>query len=146
METPTPSTSSARRTAVLLVAVAFVAGALIGVAGDRVMLIHQRDFFQRRGVQFMERRIVDHLGRELQLTPPQRAQVEQILQRHHQRMRQISDGIRPQMGQEIDAANREIVSILTPEQRKKFESMRMRIGPHHGRRDHAEGPPPPPGF
>ena len=41
METPTPSPASTRRTAVLLVAVAFVAGALIGFAGGRVYSIYR---------------------------------------------------------------------------------------------------------
>ena len=143
METPTPSPSSTRRTAILLVAVAFVAGALIGFAGGRVYSIY-RGFSHNRGPEFMKTRILHHLDHELNLTQPQRDQIGAIMDRHHKRMQQISEGVRPQMRQEIESANREIEAVLTPEQRTKYEQMRMRMErfiPGHGRRH--EGPPPP---
>jgi Spy/CpxP family protein refolding chaperone len=148
METSTPSTSNARRNAILLVAVAFVAGALIGFAGGRVYSIFHGPL-RGRGPEFMRGRIVSHLDHELNLTSQQHDQIAQIMDRHHKRMMEISGGIQPHMRQEIDAANREIEAVLTPEQRKKFETMRMRMqrfAPHRirGRED---GPlPPPPGF
>ena len=148
METSTPSTSSARRNAILLVAVAFVAGALIGFAGGRVYSIFHGPM-RGRGPEFMRGRIVSHLHRELNLTSQQHDQIAQIMDRHHKRMQEISGGIQPQMRQEIDAANREIEALLTPEQRKKFQTMRMRMdrfAPHRSRRGEGGPPPPPPGF
>src|SRR5262249_18041771 len=145
METPTPSPGSTRRTAILLVAVAFVAGALIGFAGGRVYSIY-RLFDRGRGPEFMRERILRHLDRSLNLTPQQRAQIGAIMDRHHKRMQQLTEGIRPQMRQEIDGANREIEAVLTPEQRAKYEEMRMRMErfiPGHGR--HRDDQPPPPG-
>ncbi len=127
METPTPSpASSTRRTAVLLVAVAFVAGALIGFAGGRVYSIYR---LMHRGprTEFQRDRILNHLNRELNLTPQQHDQIAAIMERHHKRMQEISEGVRPQMHQEIEGANREIEAVLTPEQRKKYEDMRMRM-------------------
>src|SRR5436190_21468546 len=149
METPTPSPASTRRTAILLVAVAFVAGALIGFAGGRVYSIYRllhhsprRDFRDH---------ILAHLDHELSLTPQQRDQIGSIMDRHHKRMQEITEGIRPLMHQELDNANHEIEAVLTPEQRKKYDAMRMRLErfiPGHGRRH--EGPPPggppPPGI
>jgi Spy/CpxP family protein refolding chaperone len=143
METPTPSpTSSTRRTAILLVAVAFVAGALIGFAGGRVYSIYR--LFNRRGPELFMHGILGHLDRELKLTPQQHDQIAAIMDRHHKRMQALADGIRPQMHQELDAANKEIGAVLTPEQRKKFDEMQMRMQrfrPGRGRRH--EGPPPP---
>ncbi len=127
METPTPSTSSsARTTAILLVAIAFVAGALIGFAGGRVYSIYHGPF-RGHGADFIRDRMLKHLDRELDLTPQQHAQVAQIMDRHHKRMDEIAAGIRPQMRQEIDAAGREIEAILTPEQKQKYQSMRLRM-------------------
>ena len=143
METPTPSPVSTRRTAVLLVAVAFVAGALIGFAGGRVYSIYRLLHHGPRG-DFVRDRILQHLDHELSLTPQQHDQIGSIMDRHHKRMQEITEGIRPQMHQELDNANREIEAVLTPEQRKKYDAMRMhmeRFIPGHGRR--REGPPPP---
>ena len=145
METPTPSPASTRRTAILLVAVAFVAGALIGFAGGRVYSIYHIFDRGRGGPELMRQRIIGHLDRELNLTPPQHEQIGAILNRHHKRMMELTEGIHPQIRQEIETANREIEAVLTPEQRTKYEKMRMRMErfiPGHGRRH--GGPPPPP--
>jgi Spy/CpxP family protein refolding chaperone len=138
METPSPSPISTRRTAVLLVAVAFVAGALIGFAGGRVYSIYH--IFNRRP-ESIERGILRHLDRELKLTPQQHDQIAAIIDRHHKRMVEITDGVRPQMRQELDSANREIDVLLTPEQRTKFNEMHMRM--QRFRRSHHDGTPPP---
>ena len=147
METPTPSpTSSTRRTAILLVAVAFVAGALIGFAGGRVYSIYR--LFNRRGSESVTRGILRHLDRELKLTPPQHDRVSVILEQHHKRMQALADTVRPQMHQELEAANKEIDAVLTPEQRKKFDEMHMRMQrflPGHGRHHEEQPPAPPPG-
>ena len=151
METSTPSASRTRWIAILIVAVAFAAGAAIGFAGGRAYSLFHGPFPHRP--DFMRGRLIEHLDNALDLTPQQREQVEQIMARHHERMRAISDGVRPQMRQEIDTANREIESVLTPQQREKFQKMRLRFGPRPGRRHdgppppHDGGmPPPPPGF
>lgn len=149
METSTPSAGNTRRTAILIVAVAFVAGALIGFAGGRVWSLLRGPLPHRP--DFIRGRIVEHLDEVLGLTPQQREQVETIMERHHERMRAISDGVRPQMRQEIDAANREVDAILTPEQRAKFQKMRMRMrfhGPHDALPHEMPPPggPPPHGF
>ena len=126
METPTPSpTSSTRRTAILLVAVAFVAGALIGFAGGRVYSIYR--ILGRHGSESVTHGILRHLDRELKLTPQQHDQVSAILEQHHKRIESIMETVRPQMHQDLDAANKEISAVLTPEQRVKFEQMQLRM-------------------
>lgn len=71
----------------------------------------------------LARAIVRHLDRRLELSDAQRAQIEAILARSHDRMRA-----------QIDATNAEIERVLTPEQRAKFRKMRMRLHGPHGRR------------
>jgi Spy/CpxP family protein refolding chaperone len=120
---------------VVVVIVAFIAGLIVGVVGGHLLFMHHLLF--PKG--FVARRIVDRLDHELHLTPQQKAQVQQIIDRHHVRIEALMRGVRPQIRQEIDASNAEIEKILTPDQRAKFSRMRMRMpGGRH------EMPPPPP--
>src|SRR5947209_18341477 len=105
METPTPSPGNTRRNAILLVAVAFVAGALIGFAGGRVYSVYR--LFNRHGPEFVTRGIMRHLDHELNLTPQQHDRIAAIVEQHHKRMQSIADAVRPQMHQELDTANKE---------------------------------------
>ncbi len=119
----------------VVVIIAFVAGILVGVVGDHLLFIHH--LFPRGG--FVAGRIADRLDRELHLTPQQKTQVQQILDRHRTRIDAIMSSARPQVRQEIDATNAEIEKILTPEQRAQFAKMPMRMPGHRG----MSGPPPP---
>ena len=118
----------------VVVIIAFVTGILVGVVGDHLLFIHH--VFPRG---FVAGRIADRLDRELHLSPQQKTQVQQILDRHHTRIDAIMSGVRPQVRQEIDSTNAEIEKILTPEQRAQFAKMRMRMPGHRG----MGGPPPP---
>ncbi|HEX7678182.1 MAG TPA: hypothetical protein VF713_08670 [Thermoanaerobaculia bacterium] len=114
--------------AVVVVVVAFIAGILVGVAGDHLYLIHNGRLFPRRAARFAADRMADNLGRELQLSPQQKAQVQQIIEKHRAKIDAVMSNVRPQVRQEIDATNKEIETILTAEQRTKFEALRMRLG------------------
>ncbi len=138
-ETPSVSPSSTRATAVLVVIAAFVGGLFVGIAGDRFYLLrHGRLFPSRHASEFATRHIVDRLDRELHLNPQQKAQVQQIIDRHRTRIDSVMSGFRAQVHQDLDAANGEIEKILTPEQRERFKTIRIRMhGPRRGMR-----PPP----
>jgi Spy/CpxP family protein refolding chaperone len=141
-EIPTASPSSTRTTAVVVVIVAFIAGLFAGAAGDRFYLFRTHRLFPgRHMMDFAAHRIVDRLDRELHLTPQQKTQVQQIIDRHRVRIDAVMSGVRPQVRQELDATNAEIEKILTPDQRTQFGKMRMRMP---GRRGMGPPPPPPP--
>ena len=125
-----PGSPPPRRTttiAVLLVSIAFAAGLLIGVAGDRVYLIHGHQLLPGRAFEFASRHLVDRMDHELDLTPQQREQVQGIVDRHHARIKAIWSAVRPQARVEIDQANQEIARILTPDQRVRYEKLRMEM-------------------
>ncbi|MEO6259621.1 MAG: hypothetical protein ABIP63_04695 [Thermoanaerobaculia bacterium] len=132
METSTASPSKARATALVVVVVAFVAGLLVGVAGDHAYLLHRRQLSPRRGMEGMTERLLDRLDHELALTPQQRDQVHRIVETHHRKIEALTGGVRPQIRQELEQANREIEAVLNPEQRVKYKAIRMKIhgGPH----------------
>lgn len=137
METSTASPNRARVTAIVVVIVAFIAGLLVGVAGDHVYLIHNRQLNSRRAMGNMAKHLLDRLDRDLSLTPQQHEQVRRIIDAHHQKIESIAAATRPQIGQELSQASREIEAVLTPEQRRKFATVRMRV--HGGPRFHLPG-------
>lgn len=128
-----PSRGSAKTIAIVTVVVAFIAGLLIGVVGDRIYVVRHRDRIGMRGARFMTQRIVARLNSELHLTPQQREEVTRILDARRDRIAAINAAARPQIRREIEDANAEIEKLLTPEQRTAFEKMKIRMLP---RRDH----------
>ncbi len=131
--------TSPRAVAALLIVAALIAGIVVGVAGDRAYLLYTRRMAPHPP-RFLSDRLVEHLDHELQFTPQQRDAVKQIIEHHRQRIQAISDGIRPQMRQELDATNAEIEKVLNPDQQKKFRELSSRMHRHRGMRP---APPPP---
>jgi len=130
--------SNTRTAAVVVVIVAFVAGILVGVAGDHLYLIHNGRLFPRRASHFAADRMAEHLGRELQLSPQQKTQVQQIIEKHRAKIDATMSSVRPQVRAELDATNAEIEKILTPDQKTKFANLRMRVAAR--RRDRGTHP------
>ena len=118
--------SSARTIAVVTVVATLIVGFLIGVVADRFWL-SRHPIRGARTQHFVTERIVKRLDGELHFTDQQRAQVTQIIQARQQRISALLGGVRPQIRAQIDQANTEIAKILTPEQRTKFEQMKMRV-------------------
>jgi len=113
--------------AVVVVVVAFIAGVLVGVAGDHLYLIRSGRLSPRHSSRFAADRMAERLATQLQLTPQQKTQVQQIIERHRAKIDATMASVRPQVRAELDATNAEIDSILTPEQRTKFADLRMRM-------------------
>ena len=119
--------SNTRTAAVAVVVVAFLAGILVGVAGDHLYLIRSGRLSPRHG-RFAADRMTDRLTHELDLSPQQKTQVQQIIERHRAKIDATMANVRPQVRQEVEATNAEIETVLTPEQKTKFADLRMRIG------------------
>jgi hypothetical protein len=114
--------------AVLVLLLTFGAGFIGGAAVHHLLIAHRENL---RPVAM--RAMLNHLDRRLDLTDAQRKQVEEILRRRHERINEMWAGVRPRVRAEVEATNAEIARVLTPEQRAKFEKMRMRLGGMHGR-------------
>ena len=126
---------SATRTtllAVTVIALTFVAGVVVGIFADHVMIVRRGGRLDHLpfAAQMMSRRLDHHLD----LTDAQEKQIEQILTRRRVEMDAIVSGMKPRVDATIDRTNAEIEQVLTPEQRAKFEKLKMRLhGPmHHG--------------
>jgi Spy/CpxP family protein refolding chaperone len=120
--------TSTKLVATIVVLIAFLGGLAVGVIGDRIWLLHRP-----RVAHAITERILGRLDHDLDLTPQQHQQVKKILEAHAARMQQISEGVRPQIRQEIDQNNAEIARVLTPDQRAKFEQLKMQFLPRHMR-------------
>jgi Spy/CpxP family protein refolding chaperone len=110
--------------AIVVVLLTFTAGVMVGVFASHMMILHGG----HGASLFPTTAMVNRLDRRLDLTDAQRAQVEQIIRRHHARIDGMWDDLRPRMHAEIDQANAEIAHILTPEQRAKFERLKFHVG------------------
>lgn len=106
--------------ATLALVVTFAAGVVIGVVADRWMLHRGRPHQPPR---FVSHALLHRLDRHLDLNEQQEAEIRRILERRHERMRTA-------MGAEIAQVNAEIERTLTPEQRVKFQELRLKLGRH----------------
>lgn len=121
------STAKTTIVAILVVVVTFTAGVAVGVFGAHIVHIRR----EHMSPVFPTRMMVNRLDRRLDLTDQQREQIEKIIRRHH-------SAIVGRVHAEIDQANTEITRILNPEQRKKFERIKLQLGGRHGRRGDKE--------
>src|ERR1044072_1973499 len=128
-----PRGTKTKIVATIVVLIAFLGGFVSGVIGDRIWLLHRPPGARQHMAQLITERILHKLDSELDLSPQQHEQVKKILEAHSARMQQISDGVRPQIRQEIDQNNAEIARVLTPEQRAKFDKLKMQFLPRHMR-------------
>lgn len=111
--------------AALVLLLTFGAGFIGGAAAHHLLIAH------RETMRPVETRAMLHrLDRRLDLTDAQRTQVEEILTRRQARIHSIWTGVRPRVRAELEATNEEIARVLTPDQRTKFEKMRMHLGRH----------------
>ena len=136
---PVRRSVSTKVIAAAVVLAAFVTGVLAGIVGDRLWMM-------RHGPPQMSTKfILNRLDHQLDLTDQQRTQIAAILERRHAQIRVILERTHPLVREEVEATNREIEALLTPEQRAKFEKLKMRflmrrVGPpmHHERRERTE--------
>ena len=129
---PSPAPRSPTKTVVIAAAalvVTFIAGFLVGAVADR--FLHRG----RRVPPAAPHVMINRLDRHLDLSDQQRSEIQTILERRHEKIEKVWAGIQPTVRSEIDQANAEIERLLTPEQRQKFQRLRMRLGP----RMHREG-------
>ncbi len=114
--------------AMLLLVLTFSAGFAAGVFTGHMHAL--RIFRPERLPQFATRAIVGRLDHHLDLTDAQQKRITEIINRHHRAISKIRGSVQPRIGAELEQANREITAVLTPEQRKKYDEIKMRLGPH----------------
>jgi hypothetical protein len=127
--------------AAAIIVMSLLTGVIVGVAVDRRMLLHRPDgpFFLARG-GYSGRHVTmapERLKAELGLSPAQTASVDSIMRHRMGQRDSVMAHTWPVMRQLLDSTRADIESVLTPDQRAKFEQLRMHEPP---------GPPGPPGI
>jgi hypothetical protein len=113
---------------ILLLALVFFAGAVVGVVGTRAVVRRavSRAFLHPEEVQmFMER----NLTRRLRLDNDQQAKLHQILSDTHGQLKDLRQQYRPQLVEIFSNANEQINLMLTPEQQARFERLKSENRP-----------------
>jgi Spy/CpxP family protein refolding chaperone len=123
--------------AILVVVIAVLAGALAGVALDRLILLphaHRDGWHGHAGLRGgmggrpRDREFRHRFARELGLSAEQQIRIDSIMDRQGRELRAIRTQVQPQLDSIVTGTRRALDSVLTPEQRKKAEEMRRRRG------------------
>ena len=129
---------------------AAMAGALVGAAADRALMMRGAEWtrggpfrgFPPGGMPFggmspggmppggmpapaMRRQFVQRLTDDLALTDMQRQQVEVLMERQLPRMKAMADSMQELVERSLREPRDEMLRILTPEQQRKFAALRL---------------------
>jgi hypothetical protein len=113
---------------ILLLALVFSAGVVIGVVTTRAVVRHvvrEAILNPDRTQTFMER----NLKRRLRLDNGQQVKLHQILSDAHGQLRDLRQEYRPQLVEVFSNANGQIIAMLTPEQQARFERLKLENRP-----------------
>jgi len=141
------------------IVMSLLTGVVVGVSIDRRVLLPHR-WFAGRSVIFADRfgghpiMLPERLKDELGLSPAQTAAVDSIMRHRMSQRDSLMTRTWPVMRQLLDSTRNDIERVLTPEQRTKFDQLRlrdhggpprmlMRSGGPIGVGPGPEGPPPP---
>jgi Spy/CpxP family protein refolding chaperone len=108
---------------ILLLALVFFAGAVVGVVGARAVMrrvVQQAVAHPERIQAVIER----SLTRKLRLDNSQQAKLHDILSDTHGRLKDLRREYGPQFVLIISNANGQITAILTPEQQARYEKLK----------------------
>ncbi len=119
-----------RLLAVLALLLAAVGGVAAGVALDQSMSQSRHLGFLARGTAFRpppnrhpRSELLDRLDASLDLTGDQRVRVDSVLARREAEMRALRNQVRPRFDSIAGRTRTDLLQILTPEQRARFEEL-----------------------
>jgi hypothetical protein len=113
---------------ILLLALVFIAGAVVGVVATRSVVRHvvrEAILHPEKTQAVMER----NLSRRLRLDNGEQVKLHQILSDAHGRLKDLRQQYRPQLVEIFSNANGQIIAMLTPEQQARFEKLKLENHP-----------------
>jgi len=116
-----------------MLALVFVAGAAVGITGDRLELIPRADATEANESSAASRgknqTIIEQFAGELGLSSEQRSQIDTLLDYFGESLKALREGVRPQYLALMDSVRTEIEAVLDEEQRAQY---RARIEERYG--------------
>jgi Spy/CpxP family protein refolding chaperone len=113
---------------ILLLALVFFAGVVIGVVATRSVVRHvvrEAILHPEKAQAVIER----SLTRKLRLDNGQQVKLHQILSDAHGQLKDLRQQYRPQLVEIFSNANGQIIALLTPEQQARFEKLKLENHP-----------------
>jgi hypothetical protein len=113
---------------ILLLALMFLAGVVIGVVATRSVVRHvvrEAILHPEKAQAVMER----NFTRRLRLDDGQQVKLHQILSDAHGQLKDLRQQYRPQLVEIFSNANGQIIALLTPEQQRRFERLQLENHP-----------------
>jgi Spy/CpxP family protein refolding chaperone len=107
----------ARLLSAALLAVVFVAGALVGALADRALA--PRDHHHHRRPHGLESEIFERL----QLDSRQKAEVEKILERRRTEAAAVWRQVKPRLNQVVAGTRNDLARVLTAEQLREYDRL-----------------------
>jgi hypothetical protein len=122
-----------------------LSGIIIGAGATLIFVGPPPDETIPPGPEYFSRRMVDHMTRELALTPEQQKAIQAVIEKHMAVVDQYRDEARPKIRQELDTMNTELLALLDENQKqmwkdsiermqRRFREARERRGPRDGER------------
>jgi Spy/CpxP family protein refolding chaperone len=134
MSATRPGGAATRWTALGLLLLAFVAGALGGIAADRLLGTDASETGGRLPLPAGSGRAGAgpgaifpagvQLARELELTAEQRERIQAILSEERAKADSVMRAVRPLLRARYDSSLQAVRAVLTPEQRERFDRLR----------------------
>lgn len=128
--------NGSRTKASMMLALVFVAGAAVGIAGDRLELIPRAAVATEASPDSDASRedgqaIIEQFADELGLSSGQRSEIDGLLDYFGKSLKALRQGVRPQYRALMDSVRTEIEAVLDEEQRAQY---RTRIEERYGDR------------
>ena len=127
--TPVPRQAYDLLKSILLGLVILAAGVAIGAGLTYMALSSQKDRYGQEPEIFAEH-MLGQLGRELNLTPQQRRQLDPILKNHFKTLSDVRAAVRPQIVSQLEQLNSDIASVLDIEQMQLWQNKVRRLEDH----------------
>jgi len=115
----------------LLVAM-FVFGSACGAAGVGAVVVwhlHHGGF----GRPFMEHMVITRMTHRLHLDDTQKAVLQQVVTRAHDRMAEARDSLQPRYKEILDQSYDELIPVLRPDQVEELKKIRAEMESRHAR-------------
>lgn len=120
--------------AIISVFALFLMGIVIGAFGMHLVASHHmpwhpRGMMHRPGPMGPPPHVLEGLMEELDLSADQRERVRILLAEGHRKAEALRREVSPQVRAQMEETHRQILEVLTPEQRRQVEHLHPRLRP-----------------
>lgn len=105
------------------VAIVFICGLLVGIAGTHAYHSYQTQQRWAQGLAGMKPRVMNHLTQELNLSDDQRRTVEALVSRAEADLLRLRLSQQPRVDETLTRTTDAIKGVLTPQQRTRLEEL-----------------------